>query len=221
MKIIKPEVQVENRDWPGILKYIEERGRVCYKSEDKITAGSASKFVKGIVKSGHHSVLEHASISVKFTVDRGISHEIVRHRMGSYSQESTRYCNYTKGQFDEEIRVIEPFFLGENNAKWSAWATACVVAETSYREMLELGATTQEARTVLPNSLKTELWVTFNLREWRRFLEVRCAKDAHPQMRQVSIPLLFALYDVLPEAFSDIPYDDKFPTVHFAEVTFL
>lgn len=167
MKIIKPDVQfITPIDGATILKRLEHCGRVCYKSEDKITEGSAEKFVAGIIKRGHEAVLEHCSFTVKFICDRGVSHEIVRHRMASYCQESTRYCNYGKGKFGEEITVIEPCFWKPNTPSYDHWASSCFKAECEYFWLIDNGATPQEARSVLPNSLKTEVVMTANIREW-------------------------------------------------------
>lgn len=155
MKIIKPDVQfITPIDGATILKRLEQCGRVCYKSEDKITEGSAELFIAGIIKRGHEAVLEHCSFTVKFICDRGVSHEIVRHRMASYCQESTRYCNYGKGKFGEEITVIEPCFWPEGSDLYWSWKNACLISEQCYFSLLKSGATPQEARSVLPNSLK-------------------------------------------------------------------
>ena len=215
MKIIKPSVVIENQNWSELLRKIETKGRICYKSEGRITDDSAEKFIESIAKRGHMSVLEHSSISVKFIVDRGVSHEIVRHRLASYSQESTRYCNYGH---DDEITVIEPFFFLMGNAKRENWFACCDIAEEAYLALLKLGATPQEARSVLPNSLKTELWMTANIREWIHFFSLRAAKPAHPQMRQVAIPLLLRLQELLPPIFGSMGYDQGFPIEHYAEV---
>ncbi len=208
MKIIPASIEIMTPlDGDCILKHIERCGRVCYKSEDKIADGSAEKFVAGIIKRGHESVLEHYSFTVRFICDRGVSHEIVRHRMASYSQESTRYCNYSKDGFGSEITVIEPCYLDAENgdaAAWCAWWWACKGAETQYFNMLQEGSTPQEARAVLPNSLKTELIMTANLREWRHFLKLRTAKAAHPQIREVANLLLTELKAAIPVIFDDI-----------------
>ena len=205
IKIINPDVQfITPIDGAAILKRLEQCGRVCYKSEDKITEGSAEKFVAGIIKRGHEAVLEHCSFTVKFICDRGVSHEIVRHRMASYCQESTRYCNYGKGKFGEEITVIEPCFWPENDLKWAAWANLCSKAEDAYIDLLRMGATPQEARSVLPNSLKTEVVMTANIREWRHFLKLRCSPAAHPQMREVALILLDKVHWLIPVCFDDI-----------------
>lgn len=214
MKIIKPEVHIENQDWYEILRRIEKKGRVCFKSEERITEESEGAFVLSLIQRGHLSVLEHASISVKFIVDRGISHEIVRHRIGAYSQESTRYCNYGRG----EISFIQPFYFVGGYQKWRAWERACLESETMYKRLLDSGATPQEARSVLPTSLKTELWVTYNLRVWRHFFELRATKAAHPQMRQVTLPLLQKFRELMPVLFEGVPYDNQFSAKHYAEV---
>lgn len=215
MRIIQPHVVVDAVNPSLVMRSLEVKGRVCYKSETRITDASADKFVESLISRGHESVIEHEKISARFVVDRGVSHEIVRHRIASYSQESTRYCNYGH---DNEITVIEPFFFGRETAKYDTWLFACESAESNYMSLLELGAIPQEARSVLPNSLKTEIEVTFNLREWRHFFRLRCASAAHPQMQQVAIPLLLHLMGRLPVIFGDISFNANFPTEHYALV---
>ena len=205
MKIIKPSARiVSSVDGDAILKRIEEYGRVCYKSEDRITEDSAKRFVENLIKRGHESVLEHVSVTVKFVCDRGVSHEIVRHRLASYSQESTRFCNYSKDDFGSEITVIEPCFLVPGTAGYDMWYRACLVAEQMYFKMLNWGCSPQEARAVLPNSLKTELVMTANIREWRHFLKLRTSPAAHPQMREVAGLLLKESKAKIPVVFDDI-----------------
>lgn len=205
MKIIKAGFHILSPvNGAEILKSIEQAGRVCYKSEDKIADGSAEKFVAEIIKRGHEAVLEHQSITVKFIVDRGVSHEIVRHRLAAYCQESTRYCNYSKGSFGKEITVIEPCFMRMGSNGYGIWKDACLYAEEAYFELLNRGRTPQEARSVLPNSLKTEVVMTANLREWRHFFKLRTAPAAHPQMREVAIALLAEFQRLVPVVFDDI-----------------
>ena len=205
MKIIKAGFHVLSPvNGAEILKSIEQAGRVCYKSEDKIVDGSAEKFVAEIIKRGHEAVLEHQSITIKFIVDRGVSHEIVRHRLAAYCQESTRYCNYSKGQFGEEITVIEPCFWSKNSEEYQLWFKCMKYAEEMYLQLIHAGATPQEARSVLPNSLKTEVVMTANLREWRHFFKLRTAPTAHPQMREVAIALLKEFQRMVPVIFDDI-----------------
>lgn len=158
----------------------------------------------GIIKRGHEAVLEHCSFTVKFICDRGVSHEIVRHRMASYCQESTRYCNYSKDGFGAEITVIMPCFLERNSIAYNHWLWACSQAEDSYFNMLDFGCSPQEARSVLPNSLKTEVVMTANIREWRHFLKLRCSPAAHPQMREVALILLEKVHALIPVCFDDI-----------------
>jgi len=205
MKIISPQIEfITPIDGTAVLKRIEQCGRVCYKSEGQITEGSAPRFVETLIKRGHEAVLEHCSFTVKVVCDRGVSHEIVRHRMASYCQESTRYCNYGKGDFNGEIIVIEPSYLIKGTTAYDAWKAACEATEQAYFDLLNWGLSPQEARAVLPNSLKTEVVMTANIREWRHILKLRCSKAAHPQMREVATQLLKELQEKIPVLFDDI-----------------
>ena len=205
MITIQPEIEIlSTESYEDMLRRIEKIGRVCYKSEERIGEGTAEKFIAGIIKRGHESVIEHGSITVKVTCDRGVTHEIVRHRIASYSQESTRYCNYSKEGFGGEITVIRPFYLVEGTEGWQYWKEACWTAERRYFELLNWGCTPQEARAVLPTCLKTEVVMTANLREWRHFFKLRTAPAAHPQMREVAIPLLHQMRSQVPVIFDDI-----------------
>ena len=205
MNIIKPYFLIEsNIDSDYILKQIEKAGRTAYKSEDKITQDSAKDFVKMITIRGHHSVIEHQFITVRIICDRGVTHEIVRHRLASYTQESTRYCNYAEGKFGKEITVIKPCFWIENDEKFLIWKQTIEQIETAYNKLIELGASPQEARSILPNSLKTEIIMTMNLREWIHFFTLRTSKAAHPQMREVAIPLLKEFQKLIPVVFENI-----------------
>ena len=215
MRIIKPSYEILTPISKGgveELMNIERIARVCYKSEDKITPDgeSAKKLIKMLIDREHEAMLEHGSISVLFICDRGVSHEIVRHRLASFAQESTRYCNYSKDKFGKEITFIEPVFWDENDYDYEDWERAVYEAEETYFEMLGRGATPQEARSVLPNSLKTEIVMTANYREWRHFLKLRCDLSAHPQMRELSRPLLKELHSKIPVIFDDIyeKFDD-------------
>jgi len=187
-----------------ILSNIENFGRVCYKSESNITATSAGVFIAGIIKNGHESVIEHEKITVKIICDRGISHEIVRHRIASYSQESTRYCNYSNDKFGNELTFIKPTFWDETSVEYKIWREEMQRIENSYLKLISLNVPPEQARSVLPNSLKTEIVVTMNLREWRHFFKLRTSKRAHPQMREISIPLLNEMKRLLPPVFEDI-----------------
>ncbi|MDD7592990.1 MAG: FAD-dependent thymidylate synthase [Peptoniphilaceae bacterium] len=188
----------------AMLRNMEEAGRVCYKSEDMIKEGSAGTFLQRIVRSGHESVIEHEKLTVKITCDRGVSHEIVRHRLASYSQESTRYCNYTKDKFGNELTLIRPSFWAEDSAAYEIWKAQMASAEQAYFALIDAGAKPEEARTVLPNSLKTEIVVTMDLREWRHFLKLRGSAAAHPQIREIVALMLPEFQKLLPEIFGDI-----------------
>lgn len=205
MRILAPSFEImTSLDGDAILKHLELCGRVCYKSENRITPESAENFVRGIIARKHEAVLEHFSFSVRFIVDRGVSHEIVRHRLASYCQESTRYCNYVNDKFGSEITVIKPYYLEEGSVAFEEWKTACRRAEEAYTWLIQARYTPQEARAVLPNSLKTELIMTANLREWRHFFRLRTAAAAHPQMREVTVPLLREVQRRIPVVFEDI-----------------
>lgn len=210
MKIIKQSCEIltplnENE----ILKHLEQCARVCYKSEHKITDSSAPDFIKRLISRGHEAAIEHFNITVKFITDRAIANEIVRHRLASYCQESTRYCNYTKEQFGKEITVIEPeYLLGEENFfAHECWEKICEECEHAYFDLLEMGRTPQEARCVLPLSLKAELIMTANIREWRHFLKLRTSNAAHPQMQVLAIMLLNEFMEKIPTLFEDIEAD--------------
>lgn len=198
---------------------IESAGRTCYKSEDKITPDSAAPFVKKLVCDlKHESVIEHCSISVHFIVDRGVSHELVRHRLASFSQESTRYCNYGK----KGVTFVIPPWCSISPGEYgigtpvrsyvtsdSLWFQSMWEASISYNLLLQQGWTPQQARAVLPNSLKTEVRMTTNLREWRHVFQLRTSRAAHPQMREVMVPLLKQIQTLLPAVFGDIvPHEE-------------
>lgn len=220
MKIIEPYIELEDKiDGQTILKKIERTGRVCYKSENRITKDNAERFVKSILDRGHESVLEHVSISVRVICDRGVTHEIVRHRVSSYSQESIRYCNYSNDKFDNELTFIKPcwfkystsdimqeedFYDSEMNESDKDWLHHMKRCENIYFDMLKHGATPEQARSILPNSLKTEIVMTMNLREWRHFLKLRCSNKAHPQTREIANMILEAFKKEIPIVFNDI-----------------
>lgn len=214
MKVIEPSFEILTKISDGgieELKHIEKIGRVCYKSEEKITEDgeSAKRFVKMLVSRGHEAMIEHGSISVKFICDRGVSHELVRHRIASFAQESTRYCNYSQDKFGNELTFIKPCFWKEGSDEYGNWVYAMNACELAYMTLLESGATPQEARSVLPNSLKTEITITANYREWRNIFKLRTEMAAHPQMREVMRPLLITFKTLIPILFDDITYEGE------------
>lgn len=202
----------------GLFRKLERYARTCYKSEDMMTGITNPNFLKSKLTLGHESIIEHEKATVMFIIDRGISHELVRHRIAAYSQESTRYCRYSKDRFGNEITVIEPYFFRGREQDYQLWFETCQLAEKNYMSMLDNGCSPQEARSILPNSLKTEIVVTYNLREWRHFFRLRCDAAAHPQMRQIAIPLLLYFREKMPALFDEIPYDRNFPAQDYARV---
>ena len=206
MKIIEPSVElIDDFDAAAIMRKLELAGRVCYKSEGNIKDDSAEKFIRAIIKRGHESVIEHAAISFKIICDRGVTHELVRHRIGaSYSQESTRYCDYSAGKFGGELTFIKPCFWREDDKNFKLWRSTMELIEKNYLALRAGGARPEEARSILPNSLKTEIFVTMNLRELRHFIKLRTAKAAHPQMREVALKIYQILAEKLPAVFDDL-----------------
>lgn len=187
-----------------VMKNIETYGRVCYKSESTITPESANLFIKKLIKNGHESVIEHEKITVKIICDRGVTHEIVRHRIASYSQESTRYCNYAQDKFGNELTFIKPCFWEEDSEAFLIWRNQMETIEKCYIRLISMNVPPEQARSILPNSLKTEIVVTMNLREWRHFFKLRTSGYAHPQMREISTLLLCKMQELLPAVFDDI-----------------
>jgi len=199
VKIIQPSYDILR-----IVENLEDGPRVCYKSEGNKKDGSADYLNGCLIERGHESGIEHSSLSVRFICDRAFSHELVRHRLLSFSQESQRYCNYSQDRFGGEITFIEPLTITPDTDIYPEWYTLISHAESAYFEMLEHGLTPQEARCVLPNCTKTEMVVTGNFREWRHVLKLRTADDAHPEMRRLMIPLLSELKTRVPVIFDDI-----------------
>lgn len=204
MKIVKPSVKLL---WitPDPEKQIELAGRTCYKSEDRITEDSAREFSRQMRARGHHAMIEHAVASFRIITDRGITHEIVRHRLASYAQESTRYCNYSGDKFGKECSFIEPSGMGDEERQY--WALHMGWCERTYFKLLKLGSTPQRARSVLPNCLKTEIVMMANLREWRHFITLRGSKAAHPDIRPIATDVHRILMDHAPSIFEDIQID--------------
>jgi thymidylate synthase (FAD) len=222
MRLIKPSIEIlfVNSD---ALQLIETAGRTCYKSEDKRSVDSAQNFIKMILKRGHESVIEHVTATVRFICDRGVSHEIVRHRIASYSQESTRYCDYSGGhvsfiippwvnispdeypiQWDDKLGGMSAGPTYPSRADGRQWFWAMASAEREYKALRELGWRPEQARSVLPNSLKTEIVMSANLREWRHFFKLRTSSAAHPQMREVAFPLLEEMKNRIPILFDSL-----------------
>lgn len=204
MKIVNQGIEVLTKTpYEDAVRLVEEAGRTCYKSDSKGTVEGAEKFIRGIIKRGHESVIEHFTITVKVITDRGTTHQIVRHRLASYSQESTRYCNYSKDKFGNEITVIKPNF-DEDSLNYKNWKSCCEDSEIAYLHLLGDGATPEQARAVLPTCLKTELVMTMNAREWRHFLKMRLDKAAQKEIRDLAQMILDQFKEKYPVFFEDM-----------------
>lgn len=200
MKIIRQSWQWLQKP-KNPLEIIELAGRTCYKSENRITKGSAKKFTKMIVDLRHESVLEHSSASVRFITNRGVTHELVRHRLASFSQESTRYVKY------DDLVFIEPVWFQDKNYSKSQkelWRQAMQQAEKNYQTAIQLGDKPEQAREMLPHSIKVEIVMTANLREWRHVFTERCSKRAHPQMRALMCDCLQGFAQEIPVVFEGV-----------------
>lgn len=214
MKLIKPKVEILDRlDERGVINRIATVARTCYKSEDYSTIQKDKALVKRLIDSKHDAMLEFVDITVKFTTDRAIANELVRHRMASYAQESTRYCNYSKDKFDNELTFIIPSqaetnqfnqILTDDAEAFPSFKDALEMAEAYYMTLIHKGWTAEQARSVLPLCTKTEINMKANLREWRHFFRLRCNKHAHPDMRVLALDLLKQMHDKLPTIFEDI-----------------
>jgi thymidylate synthase (FAD) len=209
MKIIEQsyEILTDLSNPIQLLKNIEIAGRTCYKSEDKITDDSCRQFCQMLIHNGHTAMFEHSSISVRFITNRAIANEIVRHRHCAFAQVSTRYCNFSKGKFGNEIQVIKPCELEENSEQFERWYNSCQHAEDSYMYLVNNGVRAENARDVLPLCLATELVVTASIREWRSIFILRTTNFAHPQVRELMRSLLKEFQEKVPILFDDIVYE--------------
>ena len=217
MKIIEPKIWVEAYDPVKIMRNLERACRTCYRSEDLITEDSYKRLLKNCINRGHESILEHEKITVRMVCDIGVYKDLTRHRFGSFSIESTRYCNYGKDKFDNEIKFIKPVFAW-NLDKMKIWMDTMYDIEKEYMRMTEIGCTPDEMRMILPHSTAAEVTMTANIREWRHILDLRTKKMTHPAIRQLLIPLLLKFKYTMPELFDEIEYDTDFPIDQYAEL---
>lgn len=208
MHLVDPKFEILTKvDGEEILKFLEKCGRTCYKSEDKITEDSAKKLIKAIISSGHESVIEHFVITVKFLCDIGFYKDITRHRMASFSIESTRYCNYSKGKFGGELTFINPVNIKQGSKEYEIWKNCMEDIENHYLDMANLSATPDMLRMMLPHSTAASVVCTANLREWRHILKLRSSKRAHPSIHTLMIDLLKEFQARIPVVFDDIVPD--------------
>lgn len=210
MKVIDPKVEIMTPLGPHLYQQIEDAARTCYQSFDFVKEGSAERMVKQLLTPDangqrHEAMIEMADVALRITCDRGVSHELVRHRLASYAQESTRYCNYSGKKFGGELTFIRPCFWDKDSAFYHSWEGTMLMIEQTYNAMTAMGASPQEARSVLPNSLKTEIVMKMDVREWRHFLRLRTGSRAHPQMRQVAWMIYDLFKDYTPLFVEDIP----------------
>ena len=218
MKLIDPVVYVEEYDGKEIMKKIERACRVCYRSEGSITDTSYQTLLNNCITRGHESVLEHEKISVRMVGDIGVYKDLTRHRIASFSVESTRYCNYGKDKFGNEIKYMKPCHIEEGTEEYKIWEECLGHIEKSYMTMAELGAKPDQLRMMLPHSTAAEFAMTANIREWRHIFSLRCSKYAHPSIRQLLIPLLLKFKEDMPEIFGSVEYDTDFPQEKYAKV---
>lgn len=226
MRIVEPHIEVEDFNGVEIMKKIERACRTCYRSEGSITEDSYKKLLSNCIGRGHESILEHEKVSIRMCVDVGCYKDLTRHRFGSFSIESTRYCCYDKEKFGNEIKFIKPIFLRDENTgaidilkKQDLWKNCMQNIENTYMEMRAIGATPDECRMILPHSTAAEVTMTANIREWKHIFELRCSNRAHPSVQQIMIPLLLHFKEQMPEIFGDIPYNENFPKDKYAKLT--
>ncbi len=218
MRIIEPIVEIEKVDYNKIMKNLERACRTCYRSEDKITDESYKTLLKNCINRGHESILEHEKITVRMICDIGVYKDLTRHRIASFSIESTRYCNYGKDKFDNEIKFIKPVNIEEVTALYEEWKTSLEEIEKHYIEMAKLGATPDQMRMILPHSTAAQVTMTANIREWKHIFSLRATHHAHPAVEQVMIPLLVHFKEKMPEIFENIEYDEEFDKNKYAKL---
>ena len=218
MEIVKPWIEYEPFDGIKIMKNIERACRTCYRSEDTISEDSYKRLLKNCITRGHESILEHEKITIRMLCDIGVYKDLTRHRAGaSFSIESTRYCNYSKDKFTNNIKFIEPIY-SDNEEKYQIWQDAMKSLEEHYMHLASLDAAADELRMLLPHSTAAEVTMTCNIREWKHIFTLRCSKHAHSAIRQLLIPLLLVFKKEMPEIFEDVQYDEDLPEEKYAKI---
>lgn len=218
MKLVEPWIKVEPFDGKKIMKRIERACRTCYRSEGNITEDSYKNLIKNCITRGHESVLEHEKITVRIYNDIGSYKDLTRHRFASFSVESTRYCSYDKDKYGNQISVINPVYIQDNDV-YETWKHTIEEMEKGYMKLKELGATTDMCRNLLPHSTAAEYTMTANIREWKHIFSLRANNHVHPAIRQVMIPLLKYFKEQMPDIFDDVPYDEEFNSEWYAKLT--
>ena len=214
MQIVESSFEIKyprnEADWLFEAQMIEEAARNCYKSQDKITPTSYKDILRTLMQNEHFAMIEFGNFICRIITDRGVTHELVRHRIASYAQESTRFCNYGKDKFGKEITVVIPHGIkrvtedstDEEKEKYINWHTPCKIAEKSYFDLLEKEVKPQIARSVLPTSLKTEIYFKCNWTELLHIFKMRCSEKAHPDIRNIFIAIREKCAKYMPEVFS-------------------
>lgn len=218
MRIIEPKIEIENYNGKKIMQNIERACRTCYKSENLITDESYKTLLKNCINRGHESVLEHEKITIRMICDIGVYKDLTRHRHASFSIESTRYCNYSKEKFDNEIKFIKPCNIEEDSDLYAFWKHTMERIEMNYLHMSKNGATPDQMRMILPHSTASEVTMTANIREWKHILSLRVSKHAHPSVQQLMIPLLLEFKKTMPEIFEEVNYNEEFNSSDYAEI---
>ena len=198
------------------MQNIERACRTCYKSENLITDESYKNLLKNCLNRGHESVLEHEKITVRMICDIGVYKDLTRHRHASFSIESTRYCNYSKDKFSNEIDFIRPFHLQQ--IEYKLWKNCMDTIEKTYLKMARLDCKPDQMRMILPHSTAAEVTMTANIREWKHILSLRASKHAHPSVQQLMIPLLLEFKKTMPEIFEEVSYNEEFNSSDYAEI---
>lgn len=218
MKIVEPLVEIEKVDYKRIMQNLERACRTCYRSEDKITNESYKTLLKNCINRGHESILEHEKVTVRLVCDVGVYKDLTRHRIASFSIESTRYCNYGKDKFDNQIKFIKPVNIDEGTELYEEWKKSCEEIEEHYIKMSKLNATPDQMRMILPHSTAALVTMTANIREWKHILTLRCTNHAHPAVEQVMLPILIEFKTNMPEIFEDVQYDEVFDRKKYAKL---
>lgn len=219
MKIIEPSIQIEKVNYTKVMKNLERACRTCYRSEGKITEESYKTLLRNCINRGHESILEHEKVTIRMTCDIGVYKDLTRHRIASFSIESTRYCNYGKDKFDNQIKFIKPVNIEEGSELYVGWYKTCQTIEKNYIEMANEGATADQLRMILPHSTAAEVTMTANIREWKHIFSLRCTNHTHPAVEQLMIPLLLHFKKEMPEIFENIEYDTEFNKEKYAKIT--
>jgi len=217
MKIVKPWIEIPEIDGIKIMKSLEKAAKQCYRTQSNITEESYDHFLRNCINRGHESVLEHEKVTVRIYSDIGSYKDLTRHRHASFSVESTRYCNYSKDKFGNEISFMDPCHI-EDKEIYEMWKKQMEDIEKTYNLMASKGATSDQLRMILPHSTAAEYVMTANIREWRHIFSLRADKHAHPTVQQVMIPLLLYFKQQMPALFDEVKYNEEFDKTKYAEI---